>query len=400
MKHLFGIVLGLFTFLIFACNSKKEEIKNAAQTGFEIVATDSIKVNDILASLFLFQNANEKHLFFRDPLASKIFVFDQEGKPIHEWAKEGDVPGAFSMIADNLSLTPEGNIVITDKLFGLRVFSPAGDLLVQDRVLQPQMSIHAGVDVFRKNQVIQKNGKTYVLHHLDLMDEVQEVSSEFFQKRRNLLVTDLENRETKKFIPFPENSKFLTGKAFPFEDFRPLFYYDEQEQKLYLIFQNAPILYTYSWKEEEPVLESSQKLDLEGFFENEGLNYAQVRYGILSANQLDISFPSAIESLEKIGNVLLIHYKPGPSVSEVSDWEKVSKKEADESLTKAVMEKAKERTIALVNGQILPVTSPSMFNDSYRVIGDEIWWMKPGSKDVEDEDFTVYKGVLQPINSP
>lgn len=391
------LLLGL---ILNACNSKQEASGASTDAGFEIVPTDSITVNNILASLFLFQNANEEHIFFRDAAASKIYVFDRKGQPIQEWAKEGDVPGAFSMIADNLSLTTEGNIVVADKLFGLRVFSPNGDLVIQDRVYQPQMSIHAGVDIFRKNQVIQKNGKTYLLHHLDLMDEVKEVGTEFFEKRRNLLMTDLESRETKKFISFPDGSKFLSGKAFPFEDFRPLFFYAEQEEKLYLIFQNEPILYTYSWKGEEPILESSQGLDLEGFHENEGLEYAQVRYGILSANQLDIPFPSAIESLEKIGDMLLIHYKPGPSNSELRDWEKVNNKEADESLTKAVMEKAKERTIALIDGKVFHVSRPPMLYDSYRVIGNEIWWMKPGSKDKEDEDFTVYRGVVQPKNLP
>ncbi|MFC0261499.1 hypothetical protein [Fontibacter flavus] len=390
----------LIVLILKGCTSNQKESSTLANDGYEIIATDSITVNNILASLFLFQNANENHLFFRDAAASKVYVFDQKGNPLHEWTKEGDVPGAFSMIVDNISLTTEGNIVVADKLFGLRVFSPNGDLVIQERVYQPQMSIHAGVDIFRKNQVIQKNGKTYLLHHLDLMDEVQEVGTEFFEKRRNLLMTDLESRETKKFISFPDGSKFLSGKAFPFEDFRPLFFYDEQEEKLYLIFQNEPILYTYSWKGEEPVLESSQGLDLEGFHENEGLEYAQVRYGILSANQLDIPFPSAIESLEKIGNMLLIHYKPGPSNSELSDWEKVNKNEADESLTKAVMEKAKERAVALIDGKVFHVSRPPMLYDSYRVIGNEIWWMKPGSKDKEDEDFTVFRGVVQPKNLP
>ena len=388
----------LLGFILNACNSKLEKSKTSTDTGFEIVAIDSIKVNNILASLFLFQNANEDHLFFRDAATSKIYVFDRDGNPIHEWAKEGDVPGAFSMIADNLSLTPEGNVVVADKLFGLRVFSTGGELLFQDRVFQPQTSIHAGVDIFRKNQVIQKKGTTYVLHHLDLMDEVQEMGTELFQKRRNLLLTNLENRETKQMIPFPEGSKFLSGKAYPFEDFRPRFFYDAQEEKLYLIFQNEPILYTYSWKEDEPVLESAQKLDLEGFYENEGMDYAQVRYGILSGNQLDIPFPSSIESLEKIGEVLLIHYKPGPSIAELGSWEKVRKGEADEDLKNSILEKAKERTVALVDGEIISVNLPTMFYDSYRVIDNEIWWMKPTSTDQEDENFTVFRGKLQPIN--
>jgi hypothetical protein len=399
MKLYYYLIILLLGLISNACTNKEKESSASPDAGFEIVAIDSVQVENILASLFLFQNANEDYLFFRDAAASKIFVFDWEGKPVQEWAKEGDVPGAFSMVADNLSLTPEGNIVVTDKVHGTIVFSPEGDLLIQDRIFQYQTGFHGFINIFRKNQVIQKNGRTYVLHHLDLMDEVQEVGPVFFQKRRNLLLTDLESRETKQIIPFPQSSKFLSGKAFAFEDFRPRFFYDEQEEKLYLIFQNEPLLYTYSWKGDEPVLESSQKLDLEGFYENEGMDYAAVRYGILSANQLDIPFPSSIESLEKIGDVLLIHYKPGPSNSEINDWEKVSKGEADDDLKAFVKERSKWKTVALVNGKIVPVNRPPMFNDSYRVIGNEIWWMKPASKDVEDEDFTVYRGILQPMNS-
>jgi hypothetical protein len=38
-----------------------------------------------------------------------------------------------------------------------------------------------------------------------------------------------------------------------------------------------------------------------------------------------------------------------------------------------------------------------MHYDSYRVIEDEIWWMKPLNKDKEDESFTIYKGKLREI---
>lgn len=37
---------------------------------------------------------------------------------------------------------------------------------------------------------------------------------------------------------------------------------------------------------------------------------------------------------------------------------------------------------------------PKMHYDSYRVIEDEIWWMKPLNKDKEDESFTIYKGKI------
>lgn len=388
-----------FLSLLFSCGKNPVDTPaEGPKALIEILPVDSVRVENILASLFLFQNATEDYLFFRDAGASKVYVFDRNGDLAFEWAKSGDVPGAFSMVADNLSLTPEGNIVVTDKVHGVMLFSPDGELLSQERLYQYQTSFHGFINIFRKNQVIQKGGQTYVLHHLDLMDEFQEVSERFYTNRKNLLMTNLSSRQTQQVIPFPEGSKFLSGKAYPFEDFRPRFFFDQQEQKIYLMFQNEPVLYTYSWKEETPVLESSQRLDLDGFYENEGLEYAQVRYGILSGNQVGIPFPSSIESLEKVGDIFLIHYKPGPSPSELADWERVKEGSTDESLKTSVRQQQQWKTVALVDGNIHPVSRPAMWNDSYRVIGEEIWWMKLGSKDQEDESFTVYRGKIRMLD--
>ncbi|MGY6521689.1 MAG: hypothetical protein ACXIUD_08170 [Mongoliitalea sp.] len=389
----------LFLNLLSSCGKNPVDTHTEGSNALiEIVPVDSVRVENILASLFLFQHATEDYLFFRDAGASKVYVFDRNGDPVFEWAKSGDVPGVISLIADNISLTPEENLVVTDKVNGVMVFSPDGELLYQERVYQYQMGAHGFFTIFRKNQVIQKDGQTYVLHHLDLMDEFQEVSERFYTNRKNLLMTNLSSRQTKQLIPFPEGSKFLSGKAFPFEDFRPHVYFDQQEQKLYLMFQNEPVLYTYSWKEETPVLESSQRLALEGFYENDGLEYAQVRYGVLNGNQVGIPFPSSIESLEKVGDIFLIHYKPGPSPSELADWERVKEGSADESLKASVRQQRQWKTVALMDGNIHPVSRPAMWNDSYRVIGQEIWWMKPGSKDQEDESFTVYRGKLKMVD--
>lgn len=389
----------VFSAFLASCQGNESSKANdSSMLAFEIVVIDSVQVEDVLASLFLFQYATEEYLFFRDAGASKIFVFDRTGKPVTEWAKTGDVPGVFSMVADNLSLTPEGNLLITDKVHGLIVFSREGEVLLQNRVYQYQTGFHGFINIFRKNQVIEKNGKTYVLHHLDLMDDIQEVGQAFFEKRMNLLMTDLETRETKQLIPFPKESKFLVSLAYPFEDFRPRFFFDQSKEMLYLMFQNEPVLYTYSWKGEIPVLESSQRLELDGFYENEGLEYAQVRYGILNGNQVGIPFPSSIESLEKVGDIFLIHYKPGPSPSELANWERVKEGSAGESLKASVRQQLQWETVAFVDGNIHSVSRPAMWNDSYRVIGEEIWWMKSGSKDQEDESFTVYRGKLRMVD--
>lgn len=63
------------------------------------------------------------------------------------------------------------------------------------------------------------------------------------------------------------------------------------------------------------------------------------------------------------------------------------------------MAKAKPRTVVLQDKEIISqgIQHPKMHYDSYRVIENEIWWMKPLTKDKEDESFTIYKGKLREI---
>lgn len=396
MKRLNFIISVIILYVYLqACSSKEHENSIKIGQSFQVVATDSLIVKDILTSLFLFQNVSDDYVFFRNPSMSKVFVFDRNGNLVYDWEKEGDVPGAFSMVAENLSLTKDGNIVVSDLLSGLRVFSPQGDLILQKRVFQNQISISGTINLFKRNQFIEKDGASYLLHHLDLMDESREQNLTFYQNRKNLLVTDLESGETKNILPFPVGSKFLSGKAFPFEDMRPVFHFDEIESKLYLIYQNEPILYTYNWTDDEPKLIEVLSLELEDFYEHDGWEFKAVPFGTMNSRQLKSPFASEILSLDKIDNRLLITYKPGPAPDQRISWERVNKGEGDESLKSKVIEAAKERSVIIQNGEVFPISLPPMYYDSYRVIDNKIWWMKKLSKDIEDESYIVYSGNLR-----
>lgn len=155
MNQLFNKITILICILAFSCGQKQDSDYSSEGYLFQITPTDSITIDNILATLFLFQNANNESLFFRDAGASKIFVFDKGGNPVTEWSKSGDVPGAFSMVADNLVLTSKGNIVVSDNLNGVRLFSLDGDLLLDAKPFQYQSGISADVKIFRKTQVIE-----------------------------------------------------------------------------------------------------------------------------------------------------------------------------------------------------------------------------------------------------
>lgn len=361
---------------------------------FKIELLDSIVVKDILVPSFAFQGKAGDNLVFRDKASPKVFVFDSKGKPLYSWDKSGDVPGNFSMVADNFVFDKSGNIILSDNIAGVRSFSPDGNLLFQNRTFQPQTGFHLIVDLFRKNQLINKGGKEFLIHHLDLMDDVQQVSQEFYENRKNLLLTDLSNGKTKPFLPFPDKSKFLSGKAFPFEDFRPVFFFDEKEEILYLMFQNEPILYLFEWKGEEPVFQEMFKINLPGFSSHDGWQYKEVDYGLLNARQLGSPFPSRIRNLEKFGNDFLISYNPSPANE--SDLEKVRNNEASKELKDKLKEETRTRIILLEmktkNSSFLD--SPPMRYDSFILIEGQIWWMKPSSKEVEDEDFIIYWGRI------
>ncbi|WP_373523131.1 hypothetical protein [Aquiflexum sp.] len=393
-------IITLICFLAFSCGQKSDTDNIVEEYPFQIIPTDSITVNNILATLFLFQNVNEEHIFFRDAGASKIFIFERSGNLLNEWSKSGDVPGAFSMIADNLVFTSKGDIVVSDNLNGIKEFSLDGTLLLDAKPFQYQSGISADVKLFRKTQVIRKSGHEYLLHHLDLMDEVQTIGESFFKRRKNLLLTSLSTGESSQHLYFPTESKFFqSGKAFPFEDFRPIFYYEEKESKLYLIFQNEPVLYEFDWSEFEPKLINHYRLNLEGFHEHEGWDYNQIPYGKLNTENLDSPYSSKILSLEKTGDYFLINYKPGPSKSDVEKWKHAFSKDAPKNLKEEYLAKAEPRTVVFKDKEIISqgIHHLKMHYDSYRVIEDEIWWMKPLNKDKEDESFTIYKGNLKEI---
>ncbi|WP_228780100.1 hypothetical protein [Aquiflexum lacus] len=396
----FNKIIAVLFLFAFSCSQKEDSDYSTEKYPFQIIPTDSITVDNILAALFLFQNVNKEHIFFRDAGASKIFVFDRSGNLVNDWTKSGDVPGAFSMIADNLVLTSKGDIVVSDNLNGVKVFSLDGTLLLDGKPFQYQTGIYGDVKLFRKSQVIRKSGHDYLLHHLDLMDEVQTIGESFYKRRKNLLLTSLSTGESSQHLYFPTESKFYqSGKAFPFEDFRPAFYFEEEESKLYLIFQNEPVLYEYDWSGYEPKLTNHNRLDLEGFHEHEGWDYNQIPYGKLNTENLDSHYSSKIYSLEKVGDYFLINYKPGPPKSDVEKWKHAFSKDAPKNLKEEYLQKAEPRTVVVKDGEIISqgIHHPKMHYDSYGVIDDEIWWMKPLNKDKEDESYTIYKGKLKEI---
>lgn len=365
---------------------------------YHVAVLDSMVLEDVLSVAFAFQGKSGDNLVFRDKGSAKVFVFDASGKPLYSWEKSGDVPGNFSMIADNLVYDQKGNIVLSDNMAGVRVFSPDGNLILQNRTFQPQTGFHLMVDLFRKNQVIFKEGKEFLIHHLDLMDNIQEVSEAFYMNRKNLLLTDLSNGRTKQILPFPEESKFLSGKAFPFEDFRPVFYFDQQKEILYLMFQNEAVLYAFDWSGVDLVLKDRITMDLPGFSGHEGWEYEEVNYGLLNAGQIGSSFPSRIRSLEKIGDDFLISYNPSPGNK--SDLAKVQNKEASKELMDKLRHDTKIRTAiyGINTRKIGLLETHEMRYESYRLIDGEIWWMKPASTATEDENYVVYRGKIEGIH--
>jgi len=119
-----------------------------------------------------------------------------------------------------------------------------------------------------------------------------------------------------------------------------------------------------------------------------------VEYGLLNARQLGSPFPSRIRSLEKIGDDFLISYNPSP-ISD-SDLEIVRNNEATKELKDRLGEETKIKTVLfdLKTKEVSPIDFPQMRYESFKLIDEELWWMKPASKDVEDEDFVVYRGRI------
>lgn len=390
------LALLILTSCLSACTRNENAAGNTDPTQNRIVPVDSIVVDDIITQLFLFQTADQDHLVFRDKGNSRVFVTNHQGQRLYEWEKEGDIPGSFSAIADAFELNDNGQLVIHDNLSGARVLDLQGNLVMENRVFQPQSGISVDINLFRKNQVITRGDKSYLLHHLDLMDEVQEINPSFYKKRQNLLMTDLETGEVQQLLPFPADSKFVSGKAYPFEDFRPVFHYDHQNKILDVLFQNEPVLYSYDWSSEDPVLLDATRLDLPNFRENQGWEYGEIVYGKLNSQGLDSPFPGKIQSLEKIGDSFLISYLPSPHPDELDSWLRTSKGEGSPE-SKITREKMKTKTYLFqkTTKQLSRLDLPRMHYSSFRVIGEDIWWMKPLDPSVEVESFTVYRGRLE-----
>ncbi|RAI89944.1 6-bladed beta-propeller [Algoriphagus yeomjeoni] len=388
-------IFAFFAFLIFSCQTNENQSENNANDlpSYRLETVDSVTVKGILARLFLFQAADEDHIIFRDATTSDVYVFDREGNSVDKWDKTGDVPGAFSMSAGNFAQDKAGNLVILDIMNGIKIFKKDGEILQNFGIYQNQWSLGGAFSLFKSYQVIQKNGKEYLLYSLDVIEESpDDYGPEYLQERENLILTDLETEETKTFLPFPEGSQFLNGNVFLFNDFRPVFKYDEKSQLLYLMFQNEPILYTYDWAGAEPVLLEKTDLNLEGFVAGEGFEKGAVSFAKISDRTINPA-PSIVLNLEKYGEDLLITYKPSPA--DKGDIAQLASGEASKELKAKLSEETKKRTVVLTQkGEIVPVSLPEMNPYDFAVIGEDIWWMKKHTGEEEQEDFTVYRGRL------
>tara|TARA_R110002020_G_scaffold474352_2_gene705448 strand:+ start:889 stop:2079 length:1191 start_codon:yes stop_codon:yes gene_type:complete len=388
-------IFAFFALLIFSCQSKENQSENNSSDipSYKLETLDSVTVKDILARIFLFQTADEDHIIFRDMATSDVYVFDRNGNQTEKWDKTGDVPGAFSMSAGNIAQTKDGNLVILDIMNGLKVFKQDGEIVQNFGIYQNQWSLGGAFSLFKSYQVIEKDGKEYLLYSLDVIEESPgDYGPEYLQERNNLILTDLETEETKTFLPFPEGSQFLNGNVYFFSDFRPVFSYDNKSQLLYLVFQNEPILYTYDWSGAEPVLKEKTSLNLEGFVPGEGFEKGEVSFAKIADYKIN-PYPSQILNLDKYGDDLLITYKPTPK--DKGDIALVVAGEASKELKAKLSEETKKRTVVLTpEGNIIPITLPEMNPYDFAVKGEDIRWMKKHTGDEEQEDFTVYRGRL------
>ncbi len=381
--------------LIFSCQNKDNQAQNSSDKlpSYKLETLDSVTVHDILARSFLFQSADKDYLIFRDVISSEIFVFDKEGRAVDKWSKTGDMPGKFSFTSGQMAQDKSGNLVVLDIMNGLKVFKKNGDIVQNFGLYQSQWSLGASLTHFKSYQVIEKNGKEYLLYSLDVIEEPSgEYGPEFLQTRKNLILTDLETEDTKTFLQFPQGSQFLNGNVYLFEDFRPVFTYDEESQLLYLVFHNEPILYTYDWSGSEPILKEKSALNLDGFVVGEGFEKGIVGFPQISDYKIS-PYPSHIVNLEKYGSDIVISYKPTPA--DKGDLAIVKTGEASKELKAKLAKETKIRTVIFTqNGDIVPLTLPEMNAYNFSVIGEDIWWMKKYTGEEEQEDFTVYRGRL------
>lgn len=390
------LLIFLASFLMLSCGNSstqsKQEPSNSQTYYFEKV--DSITVRDVIAQLFLYQGTIGNQHIFRDMASSEVFIFDQAGELVDQWNKEGDVPGKFSMTASNFSFDNKGNLVLLDIMNGIKVLKKNSEVVQDFRIYQNQVSLGAAFSHFDTEQLIEKDGKEYLIYSLDIIEEYnQTYDSEFLARRKNLLMTDLETNETTEHIPFPEGSHFLNGKVYYFRDLRPIFHYDEKSERLYLMFKSEPILYTYDWSGDTPKLMDQQSLPLEGFEVYEGFEVGAVDMGQIGNFQTR-PYPSDIIDISKYGDDLLISYSS--TSQDKSAIASVIAGQATDETKKRLREEAKMRTVLLrTNGEIIPVEIPAMHYNSFKVDGNTIYWMKKPDPNTETEDFTLYWGELK-----
>lgn len=370
----------------------QQEPSNSQTYYFEKV--DSLVVKDVIARVFIFQGFHQGQYFFRDMASSEVFLFDQAGELVDQWNKEGDVPGKFSMTASNFSFDKKGNLVVMDIMSGIKVLKKDSEVVQDFRVYQNQVSLGAAFSLFDTEQLIEKDGKEYLIYSLDIIEEYnQKYDSEFLARRKNLLMTDLETNETTEHIQFPEGSHFLNGKVYYFRDLRPIFHYDKTSERLFLMFKSEPIIYTYDWSGDTPKLIDQQTLPLEGFQVYEGFEVGAIDMGQIGNFQTR-PYPSDIINISKYGEDLLISYTPSPQ--DKSAIASVIAGQATDETKKRLREEVQMKTVLLrENGEIMPVEIPEMYYNSFKVDGNTIYWMKKPDPNAEAEEFTLYWGELK-----
>ncbi|WP_288371975.1 hypothetical protein [uncultured Algoriphagus sp.] len=383
-------------FLILSCSpSEKAEVNKGDDTKkISLIAEDSTVVRDIIASTFIFQDGDAEHLIFRDAPASTIYVFDRvSGGLLNKWTKTGDVPGSFSMATKNLEVSQSGEIILIDVSEGLRVFAKDGELISRANPVANQWSLGGAFNLFRQTALVSLNGDKHVLYSLDILEpDLVEYGPKFLQNRKNLVLTNLETGEHRLILPFPEGSKFLNGKVYPFEDFRPLFVIDEFANKLYLIFQNEPILYTYSWNDAAPELLSRVRIDLPGFEENEGWEPGSIHMAQITDNENE-PFPARIQGFEAVEGGFLLSYSTKPT--DLDNYNRYKSKDRTRESLNQIYEETRRKTVFLdLDGKVLPVDFPEMHYQSFQIIDGKIHWMKTPTRGEEAEEFTLYWGKL------
>ncbi|WP_075350237.1 hypothetical protein [Algoriphagus marinus] len=381
---------------IFSCSPSEKDSQQITDNlkNISLIAEDSTVVRDILASTFIFQDGDQEHLIFRDASASTIYVFEREtGDLVYKWTKMGDVLGAFSLAVKNLKVSESGEIVLIDIGEGLRVFAKDGELISRASPVANQWSLGGAFNLFRQTALVSINGQENVLYSLDILEsEILEYGPQYLQNRKNLALTNLETGEHRLILPFPEGSKFLSGKVYPFEDFRPLFVLDESVNKLFVIFQNEPILYIYSWNDGNPELESSKQINLPGFEENEGWEPGAIQMAQIT-DQVNEPFPARIQGFEAVENGFLLSYSTKPT--DLDNYNRYKSKDRTKEGLNQIFKETRRKTVFMdFEGQIFPVDFPEMHYESFQIIDGKIHWMKKPNPGEEAEEFTVYWGEL------